>query len=638
MNQNSPGNSNKKRNYISPQKTQTFIVAFTNQKAPQKKINNNTTPPRLVSALSRSKKAILGIRSPPTPNKNLATSNNPYEALSQEDDEDEVNTGDDALQMTQASSITKGDMGSDKSAERENASYMTPDRTDETASTSSTTISSQEKVLLSRKAQAALRKLRAAQKMLTDASIWAELELAYGVQDPSLLSDTMTNFSYQTTKDIASSAEDSSNVELQETEDMIIDELAEAASKENNGKEKDSSKSNLASLTSSLAPIAPESLGSTTEARPNPAGPTVNSYRTVSFAAALKPPVNSNSLRQGNPDIPAPTRIPPSNPYKSMVDNGIPFTQRNSKNPVRVDKIIQLKKNNLRQHIHRYTLRFKIIKPKSEDEGHQLIRDTLQRFLEIVLQAEPKTILPPYLELDRNDQSIQDLSSAFPISSLEGHHMVKKYFFRLSPRDKEGVCWCSIILAQPIPFSIFMDKAKYSLENNDFSLWIMASDNENSTDVGWLLYSTRAQDEERLTDMLSKLIGENIGVKWKAIKTSSNTRKKDQPSSEEKIRALHVECSVDRMQEVKDKLSVWYSSSSNRFPDGTKMRLVPTITSATSIENKTKFASCIARQAALNAGLASAITREIFTNLLLDRKDPATNKSFSITPMSINYC
>jgi hypothetical protein len=293
MNQNSPGSSNKKRNYISPQKAQTSIVAFINQKAPQKKINNNTTPPRLVSALSRSQKAILGIRSPPAPNKNLAISNNPYEALSQEDDEDEVNTEDDALQMTQASSTTKGDMGSDKSIDRENASCLTLDRTDETASTSSTTISSHEKVLLSRKAQAALRKLRAAQKKLTDASIRAELELAYGVQDPSLLSDTMTELTYQTTKDIASSAEESSNVELQETEDMIIDELVEAASKENNGDEKDPSKlSNLASLTSSLAPIAPDTLGSTTEARTNPAGPTGNSSRTVSFTAAVKPLVN----------------------------------------------------------------------------------------------------------------------------------------------------------------------------------------------------------------------------------------------------------------------------------------------------------------------------------------------------------
>jgi len=186
--------------------------------------------------------------------------------------------------------------------------------------------------------------------------------------------------------------------------------------------------------------------------------------------------------------------------------------------------------------------------------------------------VEPKTILPPYLELDRNDKSIQDLSSAFPVSSLEGHHMLKKFFFRLSPRDEEGISWCSIIVAQPIPFSHFMDKAKYSLENNDFSLWPKASDNENTSDVGWLFYFTRAPDENRLTALLSKLIGENIRHKWKPIRVS------------EKIRALHVECAVDRMQEVKDKLSVWYGSSSKRFPDGTKMRLVPTITSATCIK------------------------------------------------------
>jgi thiamine phosphate synthase YjbQ (UPF0047 family) len=53
------------------------------------------------------------------------------------------------------------------------------------------------------------------------------------------------------------------------------------------------------------------------------------------------------------------------------------------------------------------------------------------------------------------------------------------------------------------------------------------------------------------------------------------------------------------------------------------------------MNNKTKFASCVARQAALNAGLALALTREISTNLLLDRKDPSTNKSFREVMMEI---
>ena len=54
------------------------------------------------------------------------------------------------------------------------------------------------------------------------------------------------------------------------------------------------------------------------------------------------------------------------------------------------------------------------------------------------------------------------------------------------------------------------------------------------------------------------------------------------------------------------------------------------------MNNRTKFASCIARQAALNAGLASAVTREITTNLLLDRKDPSTKKSFRQVLMEIS--
>jgi hypothetical protein len=266
----------------------------------------------------------------------------------------------------------------------------------------------------------------------------------------------------------------------------------------------------------------------------------------------------------------------------------------------------------------------------------RLFKKTLQRFLEIVLQADSKTIIPPYLELDRNDKSVSDLSTVFPVSSVDSSHVIEKYFFRLSSRDNNGFNWCSIILAQSIPFLTFMEKAKYSLENNDFSLWPKASDNENTADVGWLLYSNRAQDEERLSNLLSEITGENMGVKWKPIRaTTANIRQKDQTPSEEKVKALHIECAVDRLQEVRDKLNIWYNSNSRRFPDGTKMRLVPTINSVTSMNNKTKFASCFACQAALNASLTSVITREISTNMLLDRKDPSTKKSFRQVLMEI---
>jgi hypothetical protein len=88
-----------------------------------------------------------------------------------------------------------------------------------------------------------------------------------------------------------------------------------------------------------------------------------------------------------------------------------------------------LKKSISRPHIHRYTLRFKTIKAKSEDEAQQVVQVTLQQFFEIVLQADPKSILPPYLVLDRNTMAVPDLSAAFPVSSVDSFHALKKYFF-----------------------------------------------------------------------------------------------------------------------------------------------------------------------------------------------------------------
>jgi len=189
--------------------------------------------------------------------------------------------------------------------------------------------------------------------------------------------------------------------------------------------------------------------------------------KNVSFATAVtKVPTNSHSIRQGN--IRNPYK-PASHSVSQQVEQGTLYHQRSPQTSARIDKIVTLKKNNTREHIHRYTLRFKMIASKSEEENHQVIIDTLQRFLAIVLQAEPKTILPPYLDLDRNDKSVQDISSAFPVASIDSIHVLKKYFFRLSSRDEAGLNWCSIILAQSVPFSIFIEKARYSLENSDLA-------------------------------------------------------------------------------------------------------------------------------------------------------------------------
>jgi len=144
--------SNKKRNYTSPQKTQTSIVGF------QKKLNNNTTPPR--TAINHSLIAITASQVPSTPPSKSPLSNNPYRLL--------VEQGE-PLELSEETSQRITNRDTDPKGSETSALPAPMDG-----------FSSTEKVLLSRKAQHALRKIRSIRKVLMDNSIWEELEAVYG--------------------------------------------------------------------------------------------------------------------------------------------------------------------------------------------------------------------------------------------------------------------------------------------------------------------------------------------------------------------------------------------------------------------------------------------------------------------------
>jgi len=76
----------------------------------------------------------------------------------------------------------------------------------------------------------------------------------------------------------------------------------------------------------------------------------------------------------------------------------------------KTDKQIILKKGLTRPRIHRYTLRIKTNNPRTDHDEQQQVQATLQKFWETVFQAGSKTIIPPYLELDRGDKNVVDIS------------------------------------------------------------------------------------------------------------------------------------------------------------------------------------------------------------------------------------
>jgi len=195
-----------------------------------------------------------------------------------------------------------------------------------------------------------------------------------------------------------------------------------------------------------------------------------------------------------------------------------PYLCRSLQPPIKsnimaIDKSITLKKGLTRYHIHRYDLRLKVKQAKTEEDEVSLIQQALQRFLDIMLQADPSTTIAPFFELDQNDKSVPDLTSKFKVSDLDSLPLIKRYFSRLSNWNDQGNVYCSVILAENITFYDIMDKAQQVLLNLENGLFPKASDHEDTAEVGWLLCSTRQQDEERNPDFISNIVKEKVGAK-----------------------------------------------------------------------------------------------------------------------------
>jgi hypothetical protein len=386
----------KKRNYASPQKTQTSIVTFYND---NKKQNNSTTPPR--TAIARSYQAITASKTPMTsPPKNSILSNNPYRLLAEAEEESNLEA------TTTVSQDTAEVMN--QSANRQDNTKQNEVLQDSGADTDTTSvssgISSPEKKLLSRQAQQALHKIRRARKILEDDSVRAELKAALADDYSDLPQDPQPR-----TED--DSDEPLADVDMAQADDNGATTISPTISPSNQKTVKPAEKEVEPSFSSK------ENSKQTQKMRMENAS-IPNNTRNVSFAkAALR--IDSNALRKGNLQAPDHKKVtlgnPPLKSAEKEKEQGMLFANRSKQNPVRVDKIISLKRDNTREYTHRYTLRFKTIQAKTDEEGHQLVQDTLQRFLEIVLQADPKTIVPPYLELNRSDKAVSDLSLAFPV-------------------------------------------------------------------------------------------------------------------------------------------------------------------------------------------------------------------------------
>jgi hypothetical protein len=129
-----------------------------------------------------------------------------------------------------------------------------------------------------------------------------------------------------------------------------------------------------------------------------------------------------------------------------------------------LDKPIVLKNREIRRHVHRFDLRISIKKCRSEEEEQRILQGLLEEFFETMLSADKTILVPPFYELDRANDSFQDLSQSHKIAELESFSKLKRYFSRLGTRNPStGFVYCSCIVAASTPHAAIMTKVSQIL-------------------------------------------------------------------------------------------------------------------------------------------------------------------------------
>jgi hypothetical protein len=306
--------------------------------------------------LERSQAVILGIRSPPTATY-LAISNNPYQALSEDDDEEAEQDLEETKELPENQEMTTEE---------------DPPSTGEEKDTESLSMdgSSPERRLLSRKALQTLRKIKSLKNALMDNSVRTEIEEVLGKDsiDPILSTNSDNSSTDDDCTGKASAVQASTSATGNETGNDTSQEDVEMENVENETQSSAHTTPERASSANSKAPnqaATPQDQSGDGGTQASSSTSRDGSGKNVSFAAAVSNQ-NSHTLRTGNLQAPS-RRNPPVNPYskpdsfQNNSDEGIIHAQRRPPTSARLDKAITLRKNNSRQHIHRYTLRIKTI-------------------------------------------------------------------------------------------------------------------------------------------------------------------------------------------------------------------------------------------------------------------------------------
>jgi hypothetical protein len=264
-------------------------------------------------------------------------------------------------------------------------------------------------------------------------------------------------------------------------------------------------------------------------------------------------------------------------------------------------------RNNLSRNKHNTRFTFKMMIPTSDKPEAALLSIFTELFQELK-KIDDKLAILPWKKNDKNNGPItKETNLPTSITQIRGY---LNRFYIGKNQNQNITTYPGIHIGYDKPFSEIRSDIQFWLNSGNHGLYERMLQVENSSEIGWLLYSTKAMDAGALVDEIEDLIGLKVGLRWKIIDVGA----KGKLPESQRVHALNVDVDSTHRWDAQRKLSTYFGKAmkdQEDYPNGIRLRFVKSKRDAINAVEKGKIERLRARQKSFLSKILSTDTWDI---------------------------
>lgn len=276
--------------------------------------------------------------------------------------------------------------------------------------------------------------------------------------------------------------------------------------------------------------------------------------------------------------------------------------------------------NNLSQRKHEFSTRLTLkINCGASEDPEELLLNIFDEFVQELVRADSTAAVLPWKSIHRSKGNLTK-SSDIPKTTRLLRTYLNRFYISRTP-NTPFITYPGIHVGHDKPLSELRDDMSLWLQDGDHGLYYKMLQVEESSEIGWFLYSTREMDAGALVDEIEDLVGLKVGLRWKIIDVGA----KGKLPESQRVQALNVEVSSRNRWEAQRKLIKYFGKDLKHlkdYPNGIRLRFVKNKKDGVSPVEKSKIERLRARQKVF---LSTIVTISTWDVIQLDySSDPNT--------------